>query len=283
MMTSAKSKAVPFGVSSDAGRVRQNNEDNFLAAPELGLFVVSDGMGGAASGEVASRLTVETVVAHCREAEADPTLPLCGDRMSGASEIGNRLVSAIRLANRKVYEAARANQSHHGMGATVVAIRCAGQRMSVAHAGDSRVYRLRGKELEPLTRDHSFIAEQLRRGMISEAEAARTKLGNVLVRAVGLEPDLDVELDEQLCLEGDVVLLCSDGLTNEVGDAEIAEVLQSAKHMQDASQELVKRAIENGGSDNVTALVLRPIPKAAAAFARIGELGRSLFAWRYSN
>ncbi len=282
-MTSAKSKSVPFGVCSDAGRVRQNNEDSFLAAPELGLFVVSDGMGGAASGEVASRLTVEAVVAHCREAEADPTLPYCGGRISGVSEVTNRLASAIRLANRTVHEAARTSESHRGMGATVVAVRYAGQRMSVAHAGDSRAYRLRGKELEPLTRDHSWIAEQLRRGMISEAEAASTNLRNVLVRAVGLEPDLDVELDEQFCLEGDVVLLCSDGLTQEVGDPEIADLLQRAKHMQNAAEELVKRAVENGGSDNVTALVLRPIPKAGAALARISELGKSLFAWRYSN
>src|SRR5271155_2029620 len=160
-----------FGGRTDTGRVRENNEDSFRVAPDISLFVLSDGMGGQASGEVASSLAAETVIAHCRDAEANSSLPLTGESIDGVSEASNRLASAIQLANRAVYELAQQDDARRGMGATIVAVRFFGERMSVAHVGDSRVYRLRGGDLEQLTQDHSFVAEQVRQGMLTEQEA----------------------------------------------------------------------------------------------------------------
>src|ERR1700693_3787606 len=138
LMASSKLESLmDVGTHSDAGRIRGNNEDSLLAAPEINLFVLSDGIGDLASGEVASRLTVSTILAHCWEADADPSLALIGKSIEGASEMSNRLVSGIRLASRSVYRAAQENTTQQGMGATVVAVRCMGERMSVVHVGDS--------------------------------------------------------------------------------------------------------------------------------------------------
>jgi serine/threonine protein phosphatase PrpC len=260
-----------FGARSDAGRVRENNEDSLSLAPELKLFVLSDGMGGQASGEVASRLATETIVTHCREAESRPSLPLAGSRIAGVSEKSNRLASAIHLANQVVHQAAQDIPEQNGMGATVVAIWLADDRISVAHVGDSRVYRLRGGELEQLTEDHSFVAEQVRRGAMTAEEAATSKLQNVLLRALGVDPEVHVEVDEQLLLEGDTVLLCSDGLTRELSDAQIAAVLGDADDPQEAADRLVDLANQAGGEDNISAIVVHHSAKPSGAIARMSR------------
>jgi protein phosphatase len=260
-----------FGTRTDRGRVRENNEDSLRVAPELGLFILSDGMGGQASGEVASRLVAETILSHCREAEANPRLPLSGERLPGVSEASNRLVSAIRVANHAVRQAAERNPDLHGMGATVVALWLSGARMNLAHVGDSRAYRLRRGALEQLTKDHSFVAEQVRRGTMTAQEASQSKLGNVLVRALGADREVDVDLDEQLVLEGDTLLLCSDGLTRELPDARIAEILGASEHAQEAADQLVDLANEAGGEDNISAIVVSFVPRLAGTFARIGR------------
>lgn len=259
------------GACTDRGRVRGNNEDSLCLAPELGLFVLSDGMGGQTSGEVASRLAAETVVAHCRETEKNPTLPIVGEPMAGAAEASNRLASAIRAANEIVYRQARKNPAYRGMGATIVAVRIAGERMSVAHVGDSRLYRLRAGEFEQLTRDHSFVAEQVRRGTMTPQEACRSKLQNVLLRALGVDPQVQVELEEELVREGDILLLCSDGLTRELPDEQIAAVLRESDKPQQAANRLVDLANQAGGEDNISVVVLRRAPKLVGALARIGR------------
>lgn len=260
-----------FGARSDTGRVRENNEDSFRLAPELKLFVLSDGMGGQASGEVASRLAAETIVAHCRDAEANPRLQLIGERIEGASDEANCLASAIRLANRVVHQAAEQNAAQTGMGATVVAVQFADERVTIAHVGDSRAYRLRNGELEQLTQDHSFIAEQVRQGMMTVEEASQSKLQNVLLRALGVDPDVEVEVSEELLMEGDTLLLCSDGLTHELSDDQIAAALCDADEAQEAASHLVELANQAGGGDNITIIVLRHAPKLAGAMARIGR------------
>src|SRR5579872_1814035 len=166
------STQLDFAARSDTGRARENNEDSFYTASELGLFVLSDGMGGLDSGEVASKLTVETVYAHCRDAEANPNLAYEGEQIEGASEVSNRLASAIQLANKVVHAAAESSEAapgadakaadgsgSKGMGATVVALQFFDDRVSVAHVGDSRAYRLRGGEFLQLTDDHSLVAQ----------------------------------------------------------------------------------------------------------------------------
>src|SRR5487761_191301 len=262
---------IEFGARTDTGRVRENNEDSFRAAPELNLFVLSDGMGGQASGEVASRLAAETIVAHSRDAETNPSLPLTGESIEGASDAAKRLASAIRLANRAVHRAALKNASQLGMGATVVAVQFADDRVIVAHVGDSRVYRLRNGELELLTQDHSFIAEQVRHGLMTAEEASQSKLQNVLLRALGIEPEVEVEISEELLIEGDAVLLCSDGLTHELSDKQIAATLCEADEAQEAANRLVELANQAGGGDNITVIVLRHAPKPAGAMAKIGR------------
>lgn len=259
-----------FAARSDTGRVRENNEDSFREAPELNLFVLSDGMGGHASGETASRVATDTVVEYCRAVERDPSLLLSGERVRGLSENSNRLVAAIRRANRAVREAARKNPQCRGMGATLVAAQFDQNRMSLAHVGDSRAYRFRAGELEQLTQDHSFVAEQVRRGAMTRGEAERSRLQNVLLRALGPEEDVEIELDEELVLEGDTILLCSDGLTREVSDAQIAAILERGEDAQAAADRLIDAANEGGGEDNISVIVLRPVPK-RAALARIGR------------
>jgi serine/threonine protein phosphatase PrpC len=271
---------IEAGACTDVGRIRNNNEDSYRLAEELGLFVLSDGMGGMTSGEVASLLTVDTIVAHCCDAEADSSLALVGNRIPGLSEAANRLASAVRLANRAVREAAvqsadgAEDSSQRGMGATVVAVRISEGRLSLAHVGDSRAYRLRGNVFEQLTRDHSFVAEQVRRGILTEEEASRSNLQNVLTRALGVQAEVEVDVVEQGVVEGDTLLLCSDGLTRELSDSQIAGVLESTEDAERASDLLVELANQAGGGDNITAVVLRCGPKRRQGLARIGQLGK---------
>jgi len=270
---------IEAGARTDTGRVRKSNEDSFAVAEEIGLFVLSDGMGGHASGEVASRLTVETIVAHCRAAEENASLELSACRIPDVTEASNRLASGIRLANLAVNEAAlkhvRAPDSKRaGMGATVVAAQFVDGRVSLAHVGDSRAYRLRGDTFKQLTEDHSFVAEQVRRGMLTEQEARRSNLQNVLVRALGVEPEVLVDVREEIVLEGDTFLLCSDGLNRELSDTQIAAVLKDTRGADEAAGYLVDLANQAGGGDNITAVVLRCSPKPVGAFGQAARLGR---------
>jgi PPM family protein phosphatase len=266
---------IEFGARSDIGRMRQDNEDSFRVAPEAGLFVLSDGMGGQSSGEVASRMTSEMVVAHFRDALTNPSLPSAGQQIEGTSQAGNRLASAIRLANRAVYQAAQENIARRGMGATLVAVAVSEERATIAHVGDSRVYRFRNGELELLTQDHSFIAEQVRQGLMSAAEAAHSRLQNVLLRAVGVDAQVEVEVNEELFHDDDTLLLCSDGLTKELSDAQIAGVLASTDEPETAADRLVRLANDAGGSDNITVIVLRHAPRLAGTFGRLGRWFKS--------
>jgi PPM family protein phosphatase len=263
-----------FGAQSDTGCVRENNEDCYSVAPEMNLFVLSDGMGGLECGEVASRLVVETILEHCGKADASASLPFTGLRIEGISEMTNRLASAVRVANQAVHNAAQRNAAERPMGATVVAARFADERMSLAHVGDSRAYRLRGDDFEQLTRDHSFVAEQVRQGRMTAQEAGSSRLQNVLVRALGVDPEVEVDVTEELVLESDTVLLCSDGLTRELSDAQIAAVLRETEHPQEATERLIDLAKQAGGGDNVTVIVLRPAARPVGAFGRISRLGK---------
>jgi PPM family protein phosphatase len=260
-----------FGVRSDTGRVRENNEDSFRLAPELNLFVLSDGMGGQASGEVASRLAAETVVKHCRDTKANPTIPFVGERIEGITEATNRLASGVRLANQVVHAEAQKNPSRQGMGATIVAVQFDGERMSLVHVGDSRAYRLRGGEIEQLTQDHSFVAEQVRKGAMTPTEAENSKLQSVLLRALGPDAEVAVDVTEELVMDGDTLLICSDGLTRELPDAQIAAILGDTENEQEAANRLIDLANQAGGGDNVTAIVLRSSLKSVGTFARIGR------------
>ena len=260
-----------FGARSDPGRVRQNNEDSFRLAPEIGLFVMSDGMGGLEAGEVASRLAVETVIEHCTLAAKDPTLAIFGKQIEGVTEASNRLASAVRLANAAIYENARNQGGKAAMGATIVVVRCVEDRVCIAHVGDSRAYLLRGEQFDQLTEDHSFVADQVRRGMLTPEEASRSRMHNVLTRALGIDPQVEVDVTEELLMDGDVYLICSDGLFREISNEQITGVLNETDDPQRAASRLVDLANQAGGGDNITVIVLRNAPKSSRPFAKIGR------------
>jgi len=245
------------GGKTDVGRVRSNNEDCFRIVDSLNLFILSDGMGGEAHGEIASALAVETVVKHCLEAENNPAAPIYGETKAGWSDRTKRLSSAVYLANRKIFESAETYPEQRGMGATLTAAWIEDDKLSIAHVGDSRAYLLRTGGLQQLTSDHSLVAEQVRRGVLTPAEAERSDMQSVLLRALGAQQKIEVDAEEQPLFSGDILLLCSDGLTRMVTEPEIAGALQSEVDPERAAEKLINLANENGGADNVTAVVVR--------------------------
>lgn len=247
--------------------VRTNNEDCYRVVPSLNLYVLSDGMGGETHGEVASALAVETVVKHCLEGNEDPSVPFFGDPDPGLAANTRRIVSAVHLANKKVFESGEGNPEQQGMGATMTAAWINWPQLSIAHVGDSRVYLLRNGSLQQLTSDHSLVAEQVRRGIISAAEAEQSNLQSVLLRALGTQPEVEVDSEQVELFPRDILLLCSDGLTRMVIETEIAATLLAEPDPQRAADKLVALANENGGIDNVTVIVVSIVPEPKGWFA----------------
>jgi protein phosphatase len=225
---------------TDPGRVRRRNEDSFVLDPPL--FAVADGMGGAQAGEVASRLTA---AAFREYHEADRLAP------------DERLQAIIQEANRRIYERARSDAGVSGMGTTVTAALLTGGRVTLGHVGDSRAYRIRDGELEQLTDDHSLVADLMRSGRLTPEEAEAHPQRSVITRALGTDPDVDVDTMSVEAAPGDVFLLCSDGLTTMVGDDDILGILAAAPSLDDAARELVRAANTGGGEDNVTVVLFR--------------------------
>ena len=252
----AKQPQCDVAALSDKGLVRPINEDSYRICTEQRLFVLSDGLGGAAKGEVASAMAVESVIASLQEnAAADSSGNGAGNpRFSHET---NSLVSAIKLANRKIHEHGMRDPACRGMGATIVAARITGNRLSLVHVGDSRAYLLRSDRLEQLTADHSLVAEQVRQGLMTPEQAAASELQSVLTRALGTEANVEVDADEIELFPSDTLLLCSDGLTRMVPEEEIATILAQSPAVPAAAERLVERANEYGGQDNVTVVVIR--------------------------
>ncbi len=259
------------GSRTDVGRVRENNEDAYRVVEPLQLFIVSDGMGGEAHGEVASAMAVEVVADHCQASLDNPELPLYGEPRTALSARTQRLASALFLANRRIYESALHNPEQWGMGATIVAAWIEGPRLSIAHVGDSRIYLLRAGSLRQLTEDHSLVAEQVRTGLISKQQAEVSELQNVLTRALGPHPQVLVDTAEHSIEPGDVILLCSDGLTRMLDDEELAGTVGAYDEPQRAADKLVELAKENGGTDNITVVIVRV---AAQPDGLLGKLKR---------
>jgi serine/threonine protein phosphatase PrpC len=229
------------GSATDVGRVRQNNEDDLLVAAPL--FAVADGMGGHAAGEVASAIAVQ----------------MLGERFDGDRTAGG-LAQAVRAANRAVWEKAQEQPGLRGMGTTLTAVALVeddGQEvLAVVNVGDSRAYRLQHGELEQLTEDHSLVEELVRSGRISLEEAHAHPQKHVLTRVLGVDPDVEVDCFRVVPYRGDRFLLASDGLFNEVDDRTIASVLRRVDDPNAAAAELVELAKDNGGSDNITAVII---------------------------
>lgn len=258
---------IDYGSRTDVGCVRELNEDNLRVIPEMNLFILSDGIGGAAHGEVASELAVNTIEEHCRKSASDASLPYEGEFRPDLTDRTNRLASALRLANHAIHQAASADANMRGMGATIVAIWLDGERLSLAHVGDSRAYRLRENTLEQLTRDHSLVAEQVRLGILTPEQAERSEYQTMLIRALGASETVEVDVDEHVVLDGDAYLLCSDGLSRMVPDEKIAATILGTHKPQKATDQLIDFAKEAGGLDNVTAILVRCQPKPRGLFS----------------
>jgi serine/threonine protein phosphatase PrpC len=248
---------IASGGVTDVGRVRSNNEDCYKIVEPLNLFVLSDGMGGEAHGEIASAMAVETVVKHCLDIEANPAAQVVGPTQPNWSARTKRLSTAVHLANRKIFKSAEENPEQHGMGATLTAVWIDGAKLSIAHVGDSRAYLLRSGSLLQLTRDHSLVAEQVRRGILTAAEADESDMQSVLLRALGAQAEIEVDAEEHTLFPRDALLLCSDGLTRVVTDPEIAGTLQAETNPGRAAEKLAALANERGGPDNITVVIAR--------------------------
>jgi serine/threonine protein phosphatase PrpC len=243
--------------ASHKGRVRSSNEDAFGICAEDGLFVVCDGMGGAAAGEIASRVAVETMVKSLC-GTSDPETEVAsgseGETNAGAPTL---LREAIASANQLVFAQAANDSRLHGMGTTLVALLVGEKQVWVAHVGDSRCYRYRGGQMEQLTRDHSLVDEQVKLGQLTREEAERSPLRNVITRAVGSQRSVSAEISEFESAPGDIFLLCSDGLTRELTDTRIQGLLEESSELDRICQQLIVSANDAGGRDNVTCIVVR--------------------------
>lgn len=243
---------------SHVGRQRQHNEDSFLVADQANLFVVADGMGGHAAGEIASRIAVDSIsefIIHTKE--DDGTWPHAYDEKYRRST--NRLMAAVRLSNTRVLEAMRKDARLRGMGTTVVACMADEGIVSVAHVGDSRAYLIRDGQLTRLTNDHSWVFEQVQAGMLTEAEAEKHPLRNVITRALGGALQVSPDASEVESKSGDVYLLCSDGLTGMVSEEDILKLVTASDDLDNACQKLIDAANERGGMDNVTAILVKTL------------------------
>jgi serine/threonine protein phosphatase PrpC len=245
-----------FGLSH-VGRQRQHNEDSYLVEDDAKLFLVADGMGGHAAGEIASRIAVDSISEFILHSKSDDgTWPHAYDEHFRRST--NRLMAAVRLANTRVLEAMRKDARLRGMGTTVVACLVDDDLISVAHVGDSRAYLIRDKRLSRITNDHSWVFEQVQAGMLTEAEAEKHPLRNVITRALGGALQVSPDASEIEAQPGDVYLLCSDGLTGMVSEDEILRVVtQNDGDLKKACHQLIDVANEHGGLDNVTAVLVR--------------------------
>ena len=247
---------VSHAAMTHTGLLREANEDDVLALPEHNVFLVADGMGGHVAGQLASEICVQTVANFFSDEREDDSL-IDSEGYTSLSHDALELAEALLLANQRIYDRAAANPKLTGMGTTAVAVRVTDNRIAVSHAGDSRCYLLREGELAQVTVDHSLSNFLLALGRELEARYAEQTMSNVIMRALGLEPEVAVDTKEFLVQSGDRVLLCSDGLSDLVPDDVIAAKLgEFGTSLDDIVSYLVDRALDAGGRDNITVLVL---------------------------
>ena len=257
---SMRALKVRFSGETHIGMKRQHNEDSLFLPDLERLCVVADGMGGHASGEVASKMAVDTLAEHFRNTrdEAEITWPY---RLDPADRYeGTRLINGIQLANLKIYERAQTDDTCRGMGTTVVAAFFCDDRVLIGHVGDSRVYRLRDGKLTQLTEDHSLLNDYIKMKRMTEEEIGKFQHKNVIVRALGMKESVQVDTMSDNFKLGDVYLMCSDGLSGMIDDPGLAEVILSESDLDRACDALITRANQNGGVDNITCVLARLEP-----------------------
>jgi PPM family protein phosphatase len=253
-VTTLKGKLTFVG-QTDTGRVREHNEDTIATDPDVGLLVLADGMGGYNAGEVASGIAVKTITNLVREGLLREDLASI-DRSTGLTRPSIVLRDAITRANKIIYQTARSQAECEGMGTTVVAALFYDNRVSIAHVGDSRLYRQRGSQIAQVTMDHSLLQELVDRGFYSPEEAQRAANKNYVTRALGVEPQVEVEVQEHPVDKGDIFILCSDGLSDMVEDEDIRLTISTfGANLDTVAKQLIQLANENGGRDNVSVVL----------------------------
>ncbi|MCP4302323.1 MAG: Stp1/IreP family PP2C-type Ser/Thr phosphatase [Gammaproteobacteria bacterium] len=269
---------IDFGELTDTGRVREHNEDMIGSRPDVGLMVLADGMGGYNAGEVASGIAVQIVTelaadGATREKQEDI------EPHSGLMRQSIVLRDAVYRSNKIIYQTAQSQTHCEGMGTTIVACMFCDNKLSIAHVGDSRAYRMRDGKLDQITADHSLLQELVDRGFYSEEEAQRSTNRNYVTRALGVEPIVEVEVHEHDVLPGDVYLLCSDGLSDMVEDDDIHLTISTFNASLDVvGQQLVDLANDHGGRDNISVMlaqVKEPFPAKKGLLVRIANWFRS--------
>jgi protein phosphatase len=251
------SAALEFASATDPGRVRSHNEDSIGTEPDIGLAVLADGMGGYNAGEVASGIAVAVVSAETKRALSGNALHSI-DPGSGQTVAERFAREHTAKANTSIFEAARSQPQYAGMGTTLVVALFFDNKVCVAHVGDSRLYRLRGETFEQVTRDHSLLQEQIDSGMITREAAKLSQNKNLVTRALGIDAEVDTEVHVYETKPGDTYLLCSDGLSDMVGDDDMQLTLTSLQaNLQLAAEQLVQQANDNGGRDNVSVILVR--------------------------
>jgi PPM family protein phosphatase len=257
---------------TDTGKVREHNEDTIAFDADIGLLVLADGMGGYNAGEVASGIAVKTIVNLVREQVEREDMNV-QDRESGLSRPTIILRDAIHRANKIIYQTARTQPQCEGMGTTVVAALFFDNKITIAHVGDSRLYRQRNDKLEQVTMDHSLLQELVDRGFYSAEEAQRAANKNYVTRALGVEPNVEVEIQEVVVQKGDAYMLCSDGLSDMVEDEDIHLTINTFNdNLDTVAKQLIQLANDNGGRDNVSvvmATVLDAFPAKTRIFDKI--------------
>jgi serine/threonine protein phosphatase PrpC len=257
---------------SDTGKVREHNEDTIGCDEDIGLFVLADGMGGYNAGEVASGIAVKTIVNLVREAVERQDLD-GGDKETGLTRPSIILRDAIFRANKIIHQTSKTQPQCEGMGTTIVSCFFYDNKVSIAHVGDSRLYRLRNDRFEQMTMDHSLLQELVDRGFYSQEEAQRATNKNYVTRALGVEPNVEVEIHEEPVHKGDYYMLCSDGLSDMVEDEDIHLTISTFNANLDmVAKQLTQLANDNGGRDNVSvvmAQVLESFPARRRMLDRI--------------
>jgi protein phosphatase len=241
---------------TNVGLVRKHNEDAILVDQGLGLFIVADGLGGHAAGEVASKIVIDEIARQI-EASSTPEATLPTSLDGSLSMNGNRLRFAIQMSDAAIANNIVGHPERDSMGSTVVACLIEGRHVAMAHVGDSRAYRINGDGIRQMTKDHSWVADQVAIGMLTVEEARKHPLRNVITQALGNGCDLMVEVQEFDLADSEALLLCSDGLTGMVPDDQIFAVFSQASNLHNATVGLVSKAIENGGEDNVSVVLVK--------------------------
>lgn len=240
---------------SDIGKIRKTNEDSLYVGEDVGLFIVADGMGGHNAGEVASAMAVKIISDNLRSLIESRKSPAINDKRF--SLLTNQLAFCARLANQAIFEASRQYVQNEGMGTTMSALCTAPNFYAIAHIGDSRIYRVGPNALEQLTQDHTLVMDQMRRGLISQQEAERSNMTNVLSRAMGIETQSKIDIEQHSWHDQEMFLLCSDGLTKMLDDEEMLAIIRTAKTPAAICDTCVEAANAAGGRDNVSVVVIK--------------------------